>query len=147
ERDEQLLEFEAGIVKHGERRPNRLAVGGGLRPAERVAEQLLDDALLAGAAAGEQPADLDRIRERAVRETRDLAGPIDSQVEGFRRRLVPAAPGALELDQLGLAPVAERVVVLEPEADRIHQAMAACARRVLDVALHPLAPRLRAIEC
>ena len=47
-----------------------------------------------------------------------------------------------------VAPAADRVEVLEREADRIHQLVAAGARRVRAVLLHPLAHRQRlAVGC
>src|SRR5438477_1967912 len=130
ERHEQLPELEPRLAERRIRRLDCLAIGRRLDAAQRVAERLLDDALLARAALGEQPSDLFRIRERAACQAGDLARAVDRQLHFLPRRV---APRALELDHFLVAPPSDRVVVLQAEADRIHQPMAARAGRVRDV--------------
>src|SRR5437867_565812 len=142
ERDQQFLESESRLPERGRHAPNGLAVGHGLHAAKRVPKQLFDDALLARAAVGDQTADRSRLGECRIRQAGNLAFPVDRQLDGLGGGPSPRT-GDLELDRFLVSPAADRVVVFQAEADRIHQPVTARAGRVLDVRLHPLPPRER----
>src|SRR5262245_37258066 len=96
ERDEQLLELDTRLAKGRQRLSNGIAVAARLETAERVAEHLLDDALLARRAGGKEATDLLRLRERRVRQPGDLALAVDRQLNLPGRR---PSSAAFELDR------------------------------------------------
>src|SRR5437762_1249302 len=64
--DEELSELEPRFAEHGVRAAYGFAIRGRLDAAERVAKHLFDDAFLARAAVGQQPANLPRLGEGCV---------------------------------------------------------------------------------
>src|SRR6185436_17179669 len=85
ERDEQLLELEPRVAERAKCPPNRLAVGGPLEAAERVAEHLFDDAFLACAAGGEHASDLFGLGECRAGQPGDFTLRINRQLDGLDR--------------------------------------------------------------
>src|SRR5207249_3826950 len=96
---------------------NDLTIRGSFHPAKRIAEQLLDHAVLAGAAVGEQTSNRPRLGERGVRKAGNLARAVNRQVDGLGRRPSPRT-GHLELDRFLVSPFSDGVIVLQAEADR-----------------------------
>src|SRR5258705_13039271 len=95
--NQQLLELESRVAERAEDAANGVAVAGPLEPAEREPEHLLDDALLARAARGEDAPDLFRLGERRACQSGDLAFRVDRQLDRPDGALPPPT-AALGLD-------------------------------------------------
>ena len=91
QRDQQLRESKSRLAERGKTVLDGLAIGGGLHAAVRVAKELLDDALLAAAAVGQQTSDGVGLGEGRIRQAGDLAFAVNRQLDLVAA--LPLAPG------------------------------------------------------
>src|SRR3954454_3976175 len=129
-RDYHFFEFEVGPAKLFQHTSDHRPVGGGFRAPGHIPEILLDDALLALRTGRQNGAEFLRGCEGGVRQSCDLTGGVEVQLDG-RHLLVgaalPFAKGLAERELELLAAGADGVELFEAEADRVDEAVAARA--------------------